>query len=113
MLSTVILKHFLPKFVFTLGIHQRSGLVYLILVKSTTFKFALIAKPFGTYFFVHTRYSVAAIITNWVAVVIHFSEKKATTSCDQSARYPKNYFLNFNFFMKCYVLRTFHGQYDS
>lgn len=113
MLCTVILKYFLTKFVFTLGIHQRSGVVYLTLVKSTTFKFALSAKPLSTYFFVHTRYAVAAIITNWVAVVIHFSEKKATSSCDQSARYPKNYSLNINFFMKCYVLRTFHSQYDN
>ena len=71
---------------------QKIGKINNFLIKS-------IQKPFETQFVVHVKNALAVIRTIWAALIIHFSNEKATINDKQAAGYLKQCYFNF----ECYV----------
>ena len=99
MTSTAISKHFWKIFTFTFKIHPNNSSIQNI-DEISNLLIVSIPKPFGTQFVAQVRNALAAIRTIWAAL-IHFSNKKATNNDEQAAAHLKQYFLNFECYVKC------------
>ena len=99
MTSTAKSKHFWKIFNFTFKIHPNNSSIQNI-DKISNLLIANIPESFGTQFVAQVRNALAAFTTIWAAL-IHFSNKKATKNDEQAAAHLKQYFLNFECYVRC------------